>query len=679
MNRPYDNRCCGLLCTVPISVITTVFLLLIVTHSAMSQTDTNTDRIRTPAPSTWIVRRHLMAVINAKKRAEANMLRRAYDAATGGSPNVRDTINDARSVARAKQSVKTLIDTHGLQLTHSLAELCFDRNNDVASLAADLLTGLGKEAKEILGRKNNSSDRSTLYLFAYVKVFGELPRPIPSSLLWKEAISQSRYSKLALDQLSQLPEGMLLNPDQVRFLAKGLGSSDELLVQSCLSIARRAKSLDDDVLEAVCRVANSPSYLAEQANIILAKYPGRRKKQCARLIRELADYPANLLYGHDPTAHYRITLAERIRIFKPEANMLAPLVSKLSDPRESHRVRLAIVHLFRDAGESSVVHLISKLQDNHTPSAVRRKLLKAIGMIGIASDPVLHELIRWVRNGDARERELALASLGNMGPEASSTIDVLFEVTQDYQTGADAMRAIKQIVKDPDEQLLRRLLPALESPMPYVQMYATDIFLEAGPKAKCVLPDILRLSYSTKAPRGNIASILGAIGIPDQQVVRRLAQMATERGGVDNRRRAIESLGRLGPGAKAASPTLARIVAHGHNNRERYEAIWTLIQIGDGSPIVIDALKALLQKVGPSEYEWFSAVALISLGEPAAEYRKTLEYLINNAREEFELRFADIAAQQLLAIDEGNQLAKKFIEHRSRSKELSRALESSRP
>ena len=197
--------------------------------------------------------------------------------------------------------------------------------------------------------------------------------------------------------------------------------------------------------------------------------------------------------------------------------------------------------------------------------------------------------------------------------------------------------------------------------------------MKAGAKAAVILPDILRLSHSNNGTTRSIAaSILGSVGDSRPEVVHRLNQLATERYS-DSRRRAIQSLGQLGTGAKSATPTLVDIAANTSGTQEGYDAIWALIQINNSSPEVVSTLKAIHGKRGPSEQKRFAAVALVSLGEPAENFIRDLHYLLENdsagAR-----KFASIAATQMLTVDPEHQGAKALIAREEQNAKFNEAM-----
>ena len=611
--------------------------------------------------------------INTEINSHNNSLSRASRAAVGGVMDMSGIDADVFAERSATEQIELFVEIHGAKLARPLAELCFDREERIERRAVKLLKSLKEAGAKELAAEGLSASDAQLFRFAILKTYDKHEVTITSDELWEEMLGETRFIDIALKILADRRDEIQLSSPQMEFVRNGIGSNDMIRCQNCLAIARHAVTLDDQTLDAIERKSGSRDYLAQRALELLAKH-GRGQKIRAQLIEQLAQERNNSGYGRRETEQDAVRLVGKILDLDPQPAELEPLVKRLAAPGEGHKTREALAKLFKSAGGDSVAPIASLLSKN-PPMDQRIELIESLGKIKIASPAVLDELTRALQRSDSKERQAAANALRLMGTDARAALEKLLTASQDPKTGNDAMRAVAAILEDPDVADLRKIVPYLRSKNDYTRGDAARIIISAGSKAKPLLPDVLALSRTGSMTLA--ARMLGSIGEATPEVVARLIEMTRERSSFV-RQPAITSLGQLGPGAKSAVPTLADIVANQRDNKERYLAIWSLIQINQNTPTVIKSLKKIYAKRGPREYKRFTAVALIHFGEPAGTYERDLHYLLENSVSKVGVPFANLAAEQMLKLDPDNRLAKDRLERNQRNKEMEDKLQSNR-
>ena len=626
-------------------------------------------KVETKLPTYADLRIAFANQINTEINSHNNSLSRAHRVTLGGVIEMSEIDQDLFDERTANEELKLMVKIHGPKLARPLAELCFDTEKRIQSRAVKMIKSLGEPAIGVLTSDELPADEAKLCAYAVLKSFDNHDLDLKPDDHWAEMLGETRFANIALSELADILDPIELNSKQMQFVRNGIRAGDHVRCQNCLAIARHAVKLDGETLDAIERKSHSKEYLGQRSLELLAKH-GRGEKIRKGMIAELAEQRTNSGYGRQETERDAVNLAARIVKLEPLPAELEPLVQRLAEPGEGFKVREAIAKIFSDAGGESVNPIAAMLSSGLRKDQ-RIELLKSLGLIKTASPAALKELIRWVQQGDDQERKAAINSLSRIGKEARSAVDPLLAATNDRKTGSDAMRAVAAILEDPDDANLRKVVLYLGAKNDYVSRYAADILIKAGPKAKAVLPDVIRASQS--GPLASAAKILGAIGEASPEVVTRLIQMTGQRSSF-TRQPAIKSLGQLGPEAKAAVPTLVKIVSSQRDNKERYLAIWSLIQINEKTPALISVLKEIYNKRGPREYQRFTAVALIHFGESAQTYERDLHYLLENSVNDAGVPFKDLAAEQMLELDPDNRLAKDRLERNRRSKEIGEKL-----
>ena len=602
----------------------------------------------------------IVRMINAKVDEHNATLRVAHEMATRGYASSDDSVY-ARVVA-TKAELDSTVKTHGAALAPALAELCFNPTDEIGREALSRLKSIGKPAIEMLSKPTGDKERDVMHQFGMAKAFASRAPDIDEDLLWRTANSESQFRELAFEELSDRKK-LTLNEERIQCLIIGLNSRTTDLVRMCLNIVAGESIEAPEVADAIERIAKSRNRNSRQAEILLSRFEGRSAPLASRLISELVEMKSQSTGWDDE----RKDLISRISQFEPDGSLLSPLAAYFEDNDQSAGLMRDLAKLFASSDDAAVAAVVERLKRSSPGTDRRIALIDAVRMIGVYSKSSASLLMQIIQTGSQKEKKAAVKAIASFGTSAKDHVPALLAQLSNRKMANDVGNALRRIVSDPDEVTLRSLLPYLQSRDGDIVYTAAEIIRDAGPQAKVILPEIITISHSQKFDtRGTAASILGTIGVATPEVIQRLSAIALDRGGF-SARKAIQSLGSMGDSAKAAIPTLTKVVAESRGGKERYEAIWSLILIDEPSPEIVPALKQLYEKGGPSGNTRYSSVALIHFGEPVENYRRDLHYLLENRGDEFRRQFQELGAKQMLDIDPENRLALAVMERQERN------------
>lgn len=284
-----------------------------------------------------------------------------------------------------------------------------------------------------------------------------------------------------------------------------------------------------------------------------------------------------------------------------------PAVSALSDAlvRGDTMARSLATSALAKIGPAAVPALVRSLKE--TSADVRRSAAEALENMGPkakdavpaltrALNDVSPQVRRWaasavpalvkvLKDDNAQIRFLATRALGAIGPAASAAIPALAETLPDNQEAFTVLAGFGKAAKD----VVPTLVPLLRHRRSLVRMYAAKVLRAIGPEAKAAVPALIEnLGNPDLFARSEAIHALGDIGPTAAEAVPALAELMTDkRAGVEHlagealgdigppavaaltakldhpdyevRLRAVRSLAKIGPGAKAALPALIRM------------------------------------------------------------------------------------------------------------------------
>jgi HEAT repeat protein/lysophospholipase L1-like esterase len=158
------------------------------------------------------------------------------------------------------------------------------------------------------------------------------------------------------------------------------------------------------------------------------------------------------------------------------------------------------------------------------------------------------------------------------------------------------------------------LVPLLHGDDPFARAGAAFALAGIGAAAKSAVPALIdELDDADERVRARSEDALGRIG-PGVEFVAPLARHVSDTAS-PGRGLAAETLGRLGPDARAAVPELIAAVPDARSD-VRWRAIWALGRIGSASAPAVPALRAVLPD---PDVGWRAAEALGGIGPAAVE------------------------------------------------------------
>lgn len=629
-------------------------------------------KVKERVPTARELRRKILAVHSAMASGQRNMLIRAQRDALGFGGSHQGIRADVMAEQQAKRDVELTLDQFGTKLAPALAELAFDQNADVARQATSFLRSLGKDAGPVVAKAAQAESAPRELRFALDRFFPSLAPTLSIDKMWSELKADSQFRYTALEKISNSAKEFNLSPERMRIIKTGIKSYDDAWARGCINIAVKTKNIDGDTIQAIVDRAMMSDSVRMAAAAALPQLGQQARFAIPQLVKQFIPRPqlrrtdiASQFAHHQrgrKSRQERLYLARLIESLKPTAEDIQPLVVVFADKYEKHDILNAAAKLVKQAGPNAVVPLIELLKSSND----RETILESLGMIGLADDYTLTTLDWWLKQGNEKERKAAAKSLGNLGESASSTIPTLMLMTNDRQIGRDAGEALTRIIKKPTGELLVQLAQMVDHHDIWVAASASKILRQSGPDARPILPIIMQHSRAKKShTRRCAARLLQTIDTPTPDVIGRLVQMMSDRDSYVQRD-AVESLASYGTAASSAVPTLVDRVRK-KSSADQYDAVWALMKINISNSAVIDALKQMHGKRGPSELQRYSATALVHFGEPVAPYIRDLHYLTENAYSSKDRQFANIAAPHLHLAGYGNRKSKRILQKLARS------------
>jgi HEAT repeat protein len=218
--------------------------------------------------------------------------------------------------------------------------------------------------------------------------------------------------------------------------------------------------------------------------------------------------------------------------------------------------RTGAVKRLGQAGAAAVPGLIESLDDSSP--AVRHGAAEALGLIGAPAARAVPRLTDLLADKSELVRTAAATALGRIGPEARPAVSALRKGLghKDHHFRAACAEALGGVGPGAAEAT-GNLVKALDDEHYSVRESAARGLGGIGPKAAQALPRLKRAARTDSAERVRLASAEALWRIersPD--AVTALEALLRDSGDSSMRREACEALGRLGPAAAAALPSL---------------------------------------------------------------------------------------------------------------------------
>jgi HEAT repeat protein len=278
---------------------------------------------------------------------------------------------------------------------------------------------------------------------------------------------------------------------------------------------------------------------------------------------------------------------------KPIAKVIELLGSDEAAIRES---AAAVLEAFGRQAAPAVEKLTALLDDDD--EMVRAQALETLRAIGPAARKAVPALSKRLSDADAEVRAGAVRALRALGPHAAPAVPELIKaLASDDLTvregSVEALQAIGPAAKDAVPELTRLLGAKVANPTHLLP--ALRALAAIGPDAKGAAPALLQLLDDKDTElRLAVLDTLGSLGAATPEVIVRLQLIAQRDSFSTVRSAAIRTLGKMGPPAKEAAPTL-KAIAEGKGQDLRVWASAALARMGidpvANTAVVVDALK----------------------------------------------------------------------------------------
>ena len=320
---------------------------------------------------------------------------------------------------------------------------------------------------------------------------------------------------------------------------------------------------------------------------------------------------------------------------------------------------------------------------------VRASAAEALGQLGEVSAPAIPDLAKALSDTDTMVRREAAEALGMVGPKAQSAIPALVKALSDThgevtvhaasslgRLGAPAVKAVTPLLKDESLRSLALAVlgdfgpeakPAIPDLLPLLRDKDVDtrretllVLAQMGPAAQAAVPTLLTEAKNEKNPtRAGAAYALVKIGA--KEVLPILMKGAQEKedkhykmvcawgllalepknpeylraslpsviGGLTHewdlvRRESAQALGRVGPPAKQAVSALAKVAESDKSPAVRMDALGALGEIGVADEALPAVLKSLSAPEPPIRY-----AACFALGKFGPSAKEAVPVLVN--------------------------------------------------
>jgi HEAT repeat protein len=311
----------------------------------------------------------------------------------------------------------------------------------------------------------------------------------------------------------------------------------------------------------------------------------------------LPDLQAALESERDVFAVVAATALAQVQIGGDPKKPVAKVIELLGNDEPAIRESAAVVlEAFGRQAAPAVEKLVALLDDKD--EMVRGQALETLRAIGPAARKAVPALAKRLSDMDAEVRAGAVRALRALGPQAAPAVPELIKALASddltVREGAvEALQAIGPAAKDAVPELTKLLSAKVVNPAHHLP--ALRALAAIGPDAKSAAPTLLQLLDDKDTElRLAVLDTVGSIGAATPEAIARLQTIAQRDSFSTARSAAIRALGRMGPAAKEAAPTL-KVIAEGKGQDLRVWAAAALARMGiepaANTVVVVNALK----------------------------------------------------------------------------------------
>jgi HEAT repeat protein len=232
------------------------------------------------------------------------------------------------------------------------------------------------------------------------------------------------------------------------------------------------------------------------------------------------------------------------------------LVVAVDDPDQP--VREAAVHALGGFGVMALSTLVGLLM--HHDKYVRRNAVWAIGKLGAVAKSALPALCQALRDEDPRTASGAAQALGSMGEQAAGAVAALAEAMRG--TNVVLCRLAAKALSQVGRPALSTLISHLKHHDPFVRGEAAVAIGWIGPAAEEAIPvliDMVAPNVAHRTPLSGSSQVAQLSGTATPLAIPQ-ASASTDTTNDTARSYAVQALGRIGPAASCAVPTLLHAV-----------------------------------------------------------------------------------------------------------------------
>jgi len=474
-----------------------------------------------------------------------------------------------------------------------LREMLQDEYVDVCRAAIQALGAMGREARPAVSDLMEIAEKDKPYLASEAALaLGKIgdPRALPTILAawdrgWEWDMSNaSHIGAMGMGHNSPYRRALIyMQEEAIPFLIKHLGQGSQEERDHALYALGEVGYRSETAMEAIMGMLASDDPTTQ---LIAMSALGKLRVGAEAAVPRIL----SLLKGADH--EYMWSAADALADFGRPA--LPHLLKGLEE--EEPMVRLGVIHAFREMDptpDEAVPALVERLEKDQDPG-VRSAAAQALGLTRTDRKEVMIALAQGMFDGDATVRQVSAQALTWQGPAPVEALPTLIRALKmDGRVPQNAATALGRMGPE--------AAPAVPALMEVIGNWTDGYFVEAvralgqiGPAAKPAVPaiiEVLRGSQRGPSPKMSKAGAAAAEGlgsIGDTDAIPALAAVVRQ-GKVDStRRKAAESLLKLGPPALSA---LIEAVQKG-DDRGREIAIRTLGEFGPEAAVAIPAVTA---------------------------------------------------------------------------------------
>lgn len=280
-------------------------------------------------------------------------------------------------------------------------------------------------------------------------------------------------------------------------------------------------------------------------------------------------------------------------------SLVAPLLAALK-AADSAAVRAAAAEALGRVGPGAATAIgdLAAVLSSDGNAGVRMAVARALGKIGPKSAGVLGVLTRALQDQDARVRETAAVTLGDMGSSAREAVDRLAAVLKEDADPAVRRHAAKALtqISPTDRMVARALQRALRSEDRELRMGTVQALAAVGPDAKEMAGHLVTTFRRDEDLDVRLAAARAVQAIdPSNQVFIFALRSALRDKTPKARKLAADIIAQLGAKAVEAVPNLIKALKEDEETEVRMAVAQALARVAPGTEEVMGALKEASQ------------------------------------------------------------------------------------